>query len=653
MIPQPLRIDPRWLPPGCELPRRCAVRFSPPERRVLRKKRPMPCSEWVERHRVLPGDAAIPGRWKNATTPYLAGIMDASFFESVQHISICAPPQTGKSDCINNCIAYAIDRRPGNVLMVYPDEVTGRENMRDRILPMIQDSERLRAYMTQYSDDAASMRIQLQHMRIYLAWSNSPARLGNKPLPYVVLDEIDKYPPTAGKKESGPRELAQKRTRTFSHMRKIWEASTPTVEDGPIWQALEAEADVVFVYWVRCPDCGHAQRMVFREPDGGPYRVCWEGGGGADPREIEGKRLAWYECAGCGGRWDDAKRNAAVRAGEWRDRDKGIALTTYLQSHRPRHIAFHLKAYVSPFVSLSESAAAFLRGLKDKVKLKDFANAHEAEPWREYRKEREEHKILALAEQGLPAGRVPGGGRIAALIAGVDTQDYGGFWYAIWAYAWGGPTLSKESWLIRAGYLTGWGNLEQVLWGDEYFDADGKKYPVVLAVQDCLGHRTSEVYSFCVRHRGAVVPAVGRDVFETPVKWGNAEFYPGTNKPIPGGLKLLRVNGKYFKDDLARRLEINPGDPGRIHLYEGFPAEYARHFTAEYVNDKGLWECPPHRHNHLWDCSVYAAAGHEVLGVVHWAEPRKPKAAPRQDKPKRGTWRDRGEWEGPKWLEQR
>ena len=27
----------------------------------------------------------------------------------------------------------------------------------------------------------------------------------------------------------GPRELAQKRTRTFSHMRKIWEASTPTV----------------------------------------------------------------------------------------------------------------------------------------------------------------------------------------------------------------------------------------------------------------------------------------------------------------------------------------------------------------------------------------------------------------------------------------
>jgi len=637
VIPQPLKIDPAWLPPHAAADlagRTVRLKLSGAERRVLRKKRQIPCSEWAEKHRVLPSDAAIPGKWRNSVTPYLAGIMDASFFESVQHITICAPPQTGKSDCINNCIAYAIDRRPGNVLVVYPDEVTGRENMRDRIMPMIRDSERLRAYMTTYSDDAAAMRIQLQHMRIYLAWANSPARLGNKPLPYVALDEIDKYPATAGKKESGPRELAQKRTRTFSHLRKIWEASTPTTEDGPIWTAMYGtpeqadgtpgqppECEVVFKYWVRCPDCHKLQEMRFRDPDGGAYRLCWEGGHTADPREIEGKKLAWYECESCGARWDDARRNAAVRAGEWRDAERGLSLTAYLESHRPRHIGFHLKAYVSPFVSLSESAAAFLRGLTDKTKLKDFANAHEAEPWREYRTERVESKILILAEQGLPAGRVPGGGRVAALIAGVDTQDYGGFWYTIWAFSWGGPHLLKESWCIRAGYLTGWGALEQILWADEYFDADGRKYPVTLAVQDCLGHRTSEVYTFCVKHRGAVVPAVGRDVFETPVKWGNAEFFPGTNKPIPGGLKLLRVNGKYFKDDLSQRLEISPGDPGRVHLYEGFPAEYARHFTAEYVGDKGTWECPKHRANHLWDCSVYAAAGHEVLGVVHWPEP--------------------------------
>ncbi len=94
--------------------------------------------------------AIIPGPWKNATTLYLLGIMDASFFHSVQEIVICAPPQTGKSDCVNNCIGYAMDRKPGNVLYVYPDELTAKENNKDRITPMIKDSARMQTYLIGY-----------------------------------------------------------------------------------------------------------------------------------------------------------------------------------------------------------------------------------------------------------------------------------------------------------------------------------------------------------------------------------------------------------------------------------------------------------------------------------------------------------------------
>ncbi len=53
-----------------------------------------------------------------------------------------------------------------------------------------------------------------------MAWANSADRLGNKPLPYVVLDEEDKYPVRSGKREASPAALAKKRTRTFAHMRK-------------------------------------------------------------------------------------------------------------------------------------------------------------------------------------------------------------------------------------------------------------------------------------------------------------------------------------------------------------------------------------------------------------------------------------------------
>jgi phage terminase large subunit GpA-like protein len=185
-------------------------------------------------------------------------------------------------------------------------------------------------------------------------------------------------------------------------MRRLWLISTPTVEDGLIWVALTEWADAVYDYWVRCPRCGGDQEMVFK-------RVRWEGGGSADPREVERRRLAWYECAHCSARWDDAERNAAVARGQWRERSRGTELFTALASLRPMRIGFHLRAYVSPMVSLSESAAAFLWGLKDKTRMKDFMNAHEAEPWRVYEKQRDESKMLALCD-GRPAGRVPAGG---------------------------------------------------------------------------------------------------------------------------------------------------------------------------------------------------------------------------------------------------
>jgi len=90
-------------------------------------------------------------------------------------------------------------------------------------------------------DDVATLQINLQHMPVYMAWAGSASRLANKPIRYIVLDEVDKYP-DAGKREAGPIKLAEKRKTTFRWDYKIWKISTPTVEQGPIWQALQNEA---------------------------------------------------------------------------------------------------------------------------------------------------------------------------------------------------------------------------------------------------------------------------------------------------------------------------------------------------------------------------------------------------------------------------
>lgn len=589
----------------------------------------MPVSVWAEKYRYIPKDAAIPGPWRNATVPYMAGVMDAAMYPTVQQVILCWPPQCGKSDGVNTIIGYMADRRPGNVLYVFPDEKTASENNRDRITPMFQDSPRLRSYFTGYQDDSASLCLRLRHIKIYMAWANSASRLANKPLPYVVLDEEDKYPVVANRKEGSPADLAKKRTRTFSHMRKVFRMSTPTVEDGAIWRAMNDEAEAVFVYWVRCPACGAAQQMIFKQ-------IKWPEGE-RDPRIIESSKLAWYACEKCGDKWDDARRNQAVQAGEWRCRETGLSINAVLNSQRPVSIAFHLRSYVSRFVSLSEAAAAFLWGTKDKTKLRDFMNSHEAEPWKEYTNDKKEDAILALRDDR-PAGRVPSGDVAAALVAGVDTQD-DGFFYEIRAFGYG---LEQESWQIRHGFVTSLEALKQVLWADTYTDASGKRHLVHLALIDSQGHRTAEVYDFCRLNPGRIIPTRGERTMRQPFAWSRIDFYPGTSKPIPGGLQLLRVNTTHFKNTLASKLEVPFADPGAWKYHSETTEDWALQMTSEYIAESGFWETKGNRANHGWDCSVLCLCAADVKNIRFWSQ-SKPSAS--QSPPKSA--------DGPGWIGKR
>lgn len=616
---------PAWLPEN--LRRRLKAtgrleylgRFSEADRAVMRKRRPMPVSSWAEKHRVITM-GALPGPWHNLTTPYLAGIMDAAGYDSVRTIILCKSPQIGGSETAHNFIGYCIDRDPGPALYIFPDQDTARENSQDRIIPMLQSSDRLRTYLTGTDDDLASIRIRLKHMPIYMAWARSAARLANKPIRYLIFDEIDKYPDTAGKKEADPISLGEKRCQTYRAMgkEKIWKISSPTMESGPIWQALTKEAEIIFDYWVKCPFCDESLLMEF---DG----IKWprdDKGEHPDPERLETRKLAWYQCPRCEARWSDEHRNKAVRNGGWRSRVEDapgrrekLSLFGYLRKHRPGKIGFQCPSWISPFVSLSEPAAAFLKARRDKSKLRDFMNGYKAEPWVDYQVERTEDAILALRDDR-PRGLVPGGGIITGLTAAVDTQD-DGFYYEIRAWAYG---LTQESWQIREGFAPTFAALEQILFADQYPDAQGNAYIVHLAVIDAMGHRTAEVYDWTRLHRGRILPLKGEQRMNQPFAYSTLDCYPGTNKPIPGGLRLLRGNVTYYKNDLSGKLQIAPADPGAWHLHSETSRDWATQMTAEYLDEKGLWECPQGKANHAWDVSVYNLIAADVLGIKYWAK---------------------------------
>jgi phage terminase large subunit GpA-like protein len=659
---KPIEIEPYWLTDDQIEQigdRMQTLLFSRAERRILRKRKAVPPSVWAERYRHLPRDAALPGPWKNATVAYAAGIMDASFFPSVQETIVCAAPQTAKTEINYTCLGFAIDMRPGNALIVFPDEDQAKDNCADRIQPMIEDSPRLRQYFTGRQDDVAAKKIKLQNALIYMAWANSPSKLSNKPLPYVILDEEDKYPPTASKKEASPSDLAKKRTRTFGHMRKIWRTSSPTIETGPIWKALTKECQVVFDYWVRCPKCGGYQKMIFEN-------IKWPEDL-REPMRMKSEQSAWYECGQCNEKWDDADRDMAVRAGEWRDREKGRSLLAALNSIRPVTIGFHIPSWLSPFVKLWEVAHAFLEGLRDINKMKDFRNSHAAEPWLQRVVTTDLSDVLKartdLPEQNVPLAAV-------ALTAGIDMQKYG-FWFVVRAWA-----RDYTSWLVHYGHLATWEDLEILLfdtWYPVHGAENGLKMRIYRAGLDTGGTdtgrgitMTEEAYMWLRRNgrgrgcrvwgtKGASRPLAGK------VHVGKPLDKTPAGKPIPGGLQIIQLNTDQIKDMIHYRInQALEGGTNAAFLHKDTGNDWVRQVVEseeKQLDEKGResW-VRKHTDNHLLDCEgiCQACADPEWPGGgIHLiSEPSRSK--PAESKPAGSNWiHNEQRPSRPSWLDNR
>ena len=614
-----------WLPPSLlESPKEIRHRFriSEPERKIFRKHKKIPVSKWCEQYRYVTM-SVLPGKWKNDVTPYLAGIMDASFFPSIQTVILCKAPQVGGTEAVLNCIGYAVDRDPGPALLIYPDELTARENSQDRIQPMLKTSPRLRQYMTGIDDDSSMLRISLQHMPIYMAWARSAARLANKPIRYAVFDEVDKYPDTAGKRETDPISLGEARTITYRHNRRIWKISTPTTEGGNISKALNTEAQAIFDYWVTCPACNRLQKMTFDHIKWAHKAELDEKGHAhsEEPETIEAEKLAWYECPHCLVEWNDYDRDRAVRHGQWQDRKSEVSLSEYLRVRRPVKIGFHIPSWISPFVSLSSVAAAFLRSLSDVNRFKDFYNKHMAEPWKLTVISKNEEQILA-ARCDLPAQTAPEAA--IALTCGVDVQK-DGFWFAVRAWA---PDIT--SWLIHYGFLSTWEDVENLIYGSSYpvFGTE-RKLPIFRAVVDTGGGKkfenmtmTEETYFWLLKNRGREgIPVWGTKGSSTTLpgmlSLGNAIMSTPSGKKLPGALRILSVDTERAKDQYHYRLQLatNPETrnlPGAAFLHADTGADYVAQILAEQkqLNEKGQeeWVNVHGRPNHLFDADILAGA---------------------------------------------
>lgn len=552
--------------------------LSPPEQLTV--------SEWAEQYRMLDSkSSAMPGPWSNEVTPYLIGVMDEFNNYETEQIVFVKPTQIGGTEALQNMIGYIVAQDPAPTMIVYPTDTLAKSVSENRLQPMLRATPEI---AKKFDENSSLLELQFDNMYLTLVGSNSPSGLASKPIRFLMMDEVDKYP-GASSKEADPIKLATERTKTF-HNKKIYITSTPTLKTGHIWKAKES-ADIEKHYFVPCPHCGEFIEFKFqniRFPDD-------EGMSYADRAEF-----ATYVCQECGCIITDNDKHNMLRLGEWRVVRHN---TKYVRS-----VAFWINTLYSPFVRWADIAKEFLLTKDDPEEFQNFTNSWLAEPWEDTKLKTNAELVLERQTE-LPAFVVPSWAKM--ITGGVDVQETSLYWTI---RAWGDFLTSQN---IAHGQALSFEEIDRIM-NIEYMTEDGEPVVVNLCLIDS-GDQTDTVYDFCVFHSDYALPVKGASHAQLSHYKLSKINREGSSA---NGMTLVLVDGDKYKDMIAGRMR-KPNGRGSWMVHNDCDYEYATQVTNEHkVNVKSggqvrqVWK-PKYSHadNHYLDTEVYAMAAADIMGV--------------------------------------
>lgn len=552
--------------------------LSPPEQLTV--------SEWAEKYRILDAkSAAMPGPWSNDVTPYLKGVMDEFNNYETEKIVFVKPTQVGGTEALQNMIGYIVMQDPAPTMIVYPTDTLAKSISENRLQPMLKATPEI---AKKFDDTSPLLELHFDGMYLTLAGSNSPSGLASKPIRFLMMDEVDKYP-GASNKEADPIKLATERTKTF-HNKKIFITSTPTLKTGHIWQEKE-NADIEKHFFVPCPHCGEYIEFQFpniRFPSD-------EGMSYADRAEF-----ATYVCQKCGCVITDNDKHNMLRLGEWR--------TVRHSTKYVRNVAFWINTLYSPFVRWSDIAKEFLQTKDNPEDFQNFVNSWLAEPWEDTKLKTNADMVMERQTE-VPAYVVPSWTKL--LTAGVDVQETSLYWTI---RAWGDYLTSQN---IAHGQALSFSEIDRIM-NLQYQTEDGDPVVVNLCLVDS-GDQTDMVYDFCVTHADYALPVKGSS-HEQLSPYKMSKITKADSKAY--GMTLVVADGNAYKDMIAGRMK-RPNGRGSWMVYAGCDTEYAEQVTAEHkVNVKKngvvkqVW-VPKRSHadNHYLDAEVYALVAADIRGV--------------------------------------
>lgn len=588
--------------------------FEPPPR--------VSVSEWANEFRFLSSESsATHGKYSTAMTPYAVEWMDSIQDPEATGTVLMVGSQLGKTEVLNNMVGYFIDVEPAPILVVQPTVEMGEAWSKERLAPMVRDTPRIKEKISDVKSRTSGNTISHKTFpggNLAITGANAPSGLAARPRRVVLLDEVDRYPITAGS-EGDPVSLAVRRTESFWNAVVVM-TSTPTVK-GRSRIETEFEASDQRRYFCACPRCGHEQTLKW-------VNVRWEEEDGSD---------AYLHCEGCEAKLTDPERIIMVRSGKWVPTYPERTLRGY---HLPGIASLfrHKRGYKN---RLHQMAAENIKVKKaGKEALRTWINTFLGETWED---EGESVAWEPLMQRREDWGEFPKD--CLLLTAGVDIQ---GDRFEIEIVGWG---EGEESWSIYHASVMGDFNDQNTQTALDDILQKKWRHPsgAEIGVSCCFidsGHKTKSVYSF-------TKPREGRRVYAC--KGVGGPGVPIVNRPTRRGAEraaLFAIGTDTAKELIYSRLSLGAKGAGFMHFPNDRPEDWFRQLTSEtkvirYKNGVPFsrFENPSKARNEALDLRVYASAALSLMRV-NWetlkrtilTKPEKKKSAKKKTSKKRGGW---------------
>jgi phage terminase large subunit GpA-like protein len=527
-----------WTPAGFEWWTPMFAMLTPPPE--------MTVDEWADKYRkIAPEFAAEPGTWKTSRVSSMRAIMRAcSPSHPCRRVVLLKPVQGGGTEAaILNTTGHTIDINPRSMLVVFPTLDLAESFSKERLEPMVRMIPRL-------SEKVAEMHVGATNTSsvkkkrypggfLNLVGANSTSGLSSRPVPIVIMDEVDDCVRNAGQ-AGNPIRLLSARTTTFADKKEIF-ISSPSldVEETGIVQMWEDSTQG----WLetQCPNekCEHWQVLEWERMDLDSATLC---------------------CEKCGQYFPQWKWNRGEKFERWR-------------FDNPSHnstMGFRMSGLNSPWLDWQldlvddYKEAKRIADMGDDSLMRVFVNTKLAKPYRVLGKKVEvdlyhdRREVYPCHEVG---AELPDG--VLLLTAAVDVQD------TYLAYDITGWGKARESWGIESGEFQGdprsptsgvWDRIDDYVYRRIFRYADGRMARVRLTFVDSGGHCTTEVYKYCKKRHPRVfaIKGVGGVV-------GKSMIIGGKIKEKSEGVWLLRLGTDPLKDEFHSRLAVDKPGPGYCH----------------------------------------------------------------------------------------